>query len=83
MQQRSRPKFFGYVKVELISRSPRQWSWSIHSDRAEAFAAAVSDRAFRASEDAWRDGQRTLAMLEAGKPISAASAQKAAAAPDA
>jgi hypothetical protein len=74
MQRSLRPKFFGYVKVELVSRSPRKWGWSIHSDGAEICAAAMSDTAFGSAEDAWREGRRTLAMLEAGKPVNAAGA---------
>ena len=71
MQRGSRPKFFGYVKVELVSRSPRQWGWSIHRDGAEFCALATSDRAFASAEDAWREGRRTLAMLEAGELVAA------------
>ena len=79
MQPRSRPKFFGYVKVELVSRSPRQWGWSIHSDSVESCAAAMSDKPFKSAEDAWREGRRVLAMLEAGKPANAAGALEMAA----
>jgi hypothetical protein len=74
MWKGARPKFFGYVKVELVSRSPRRWGWSIHSDAAESCAAATSDKAFTSAEDAWREGQQALAVLEAGRPANAADA---------
>jgi hypothetical protein len=74
MQPRSRPKFFGYVKVELVSRLPRQWGWSIHSESVESCAAAMSDEPFKSAEDAWREGRRVLARLEAGKPANGVDA---------
>lgn len=74
-----RPKFFGYVKVSLISRSPRRWGWSIHSDGVESHAAVEAEHTYRSAEDAWRDGRKALAALEDGiltgarRPLGAAA----------
>ena len=68
----SRPRFFGYVKVDLRSRSPRRWGWSIHREAVENAALLQSDRAFSAAEDAWREGRKVLAAMEDGsKPVAA------------
>jgi hypothetical protein len=66
MQRVQRPKFFGYVKVELVSRSPRLWSWRVESDLADGVPAARSSRAYRCAEDAWHDGRKELIALEGG-----------------
>lgn len=53
----------GFVKVELRSRSPKLWSWTMYcevSDRVLNRSAGT----FRYSEDAWKAGQVALASIE-------------------
>ena len=67
MQQRRECKFFGYVKVEVRSRSPRRWAWSVclHTD----LTMVVSNNLFICAEDAWRAGSQVLTALEQGVPV--------------
>ena len=65
MRLAARPKVLGYVKVELVSRSPRRWGWSVRSEAAESILAEGGERADACAESAWRDGQVALAALEA------------------
>ena len=73
MRQGRRCHFFGYVKVELRSRSPRQWGWSIYRDTADSVVVR-SDCRFICAEDAWRAGRETLTALEMGIPVEGARA---------
>jgi len=66
-RQRDR-KFFGYLKVELRSRSPRLWAWSIYRDTTDMMLV-TSDRPFVHAEDAWSAGNHVLASLEQGIPV--------------
>jgi hypothetical protein len=56
--------FLGHVKVELQSRSPKLWGWKVRMDGSDAIVEG-SERLFSHAEDAWREGQRALASLEA------------------
>jgi hypothetical protein len=55
--------FLGHVKVELRSRSPKLWEWNVRMDGSDTIVER-SDVLFSHAEDAWREGQRTLASLE-------------------
>jgi hypothetical protein len=68
MRQHRDRKFFGYVKVELRSRSPRLWAWSIHRDTTD-LVLVTSDCPFFHAEDAWSAGSYVLASLEQGIPV--------------
>ncbi|GGC48029.1 hypothetical protein GCM10011504_28070 [Siccirubricoccus deserti] len=56
--------FLGHVKVELQSRSPKLWGWKVRMDGSDTIVEC-SERVFSHAEDAWREGQRALASLEA------------------
>jgi hypothetical protein len=53
----------GFVKVELRSRSPRLWGWSLYREGNDT-AVERSGALFRHAEDAWKAGQAALAHLE-------------------
>lgn len=65
-----RPAFFGYVKVELLSRSPRRWGWKVCKEDCDLVVLA-SEPIFVSAEDAWRVANKALAMLERGERIEA------------
>jgi hypothetical protein len=58
-------QFYGYVKVDLQSTSPRRWSWSVRRDGSDLVLFS-SDAPFAHAEDAWSAGQKVLAALEDG-----------------
>ena len=58
-------KFYGYVKVDLQSASPRRWKWSVRRDSSDVVVFS-SDAPFAHAEDAWAAGQRVLTSLETG-----------------
>jgi hypothetical protein len=58
-------KFYGYVKVDLQSQSPRRWVWSVRRDSSDMIAFS-SDAPFAHAEDAWSAGQKVLNALEEG-----------------
>ena len=58
-------KFYGYVKVDLRSTSPRRWSWSVRRDGSDVVVFS-SDAPFAHAEDAWSAGQRVLTSSETG-----------------
>ena len=58
-------KFYGYVKVDLQSQSPRRWVWSVRRDSSD-MTAFCSDAPFAHAEDAWSAGQKVLNALEEG-----------------
>jgi hypothetical protein len=58
-------KFYGYVKVELQSASPRRWTWSVRRDSSDMVAFS-SDAPFAHAEDAWTAGNKVLNALEEG-----------------
>jgi hypothetical protein len=51
-----------YVKVEIRSRLPKAWGWSIHRE-ANGFTIEHSPVLFRYAEDALTAGQATLKTL--------------------
>lgn len=53
---------FGYVKVEVRSRSPKLWGWNIHRSASDNVVQR-SERLFGYAEDAWKEGQRLLSTL--------------------
>ena len=57
--------FDGYIKVELASRHPRRWAWSIYNDGA-VLPLAMSETPYFCAEDAWAAGRRAIADLEQG-----------------
>jgi hypothetical protein len=56
------PYIAGYVKVEIRSRLPKTWSWSIHRE-ANGIVIEHSNDAFKYAEDAWKAGQVALNSL--------------------
>ena len=66
MQARS-VSAFGYVKVELRSRSPRLWGWNVHRAGSDNVVKG-SEAAYGCAEDAWKAGQAALAKVEAALP---------------
>jgi hypothetical protein len=58
-------KFYGHVKVDLKSQSPRRWSWSVRRDGSDMVAFS-SDAPFAHAEDAWSAGNKVLKALESG-----------------
>jgi hypothetical protein len=61
MQARE-PFIAGYVKVEIRSRLPKTWGWSILRE-ANGIVIQHSDQPFRYAEDAWQAGQAMLRTL--------------------
>ncbi|MGK7871078.1 hypothetical protein [Falsiroseomonas sp. E2-1-a20] len=61
MQARE-PLIAGYVKVEIRSRLPKTWGWSILRD-ANGVVLRHSDEPFKCAEDAWQAGQAVLRTL--------------------
>jgi hypothetical protein len=53
---------FGYVKVEVRSRSPKLWGWNIHRTASDN-VIQQSETLFGYAEDAWKEGQRLLSTL--------------------
>lgn len=56
------PFIAGYVKVEMRSRLPKTWGWSILRE-ANGIVLQHSDENFRYAEDAWQAGQAMLRTL--------------------
>jgi hypothetical protein len=77
MQSQRGSIFFGYVKVEPRSRSPKLWGWEIRRSGSDAVVQR-SDTLHRFAEDAWREGQRLLDSLEAEHPARPAGLARAA-----
>ena len=65
MQFLRRDVFLGYVKVEIRTRSPRVWGWTIYRNGSDTLVAQ-DQGGFAHAEDAWREGQRMLQGLEGG-----------------
>jgi hypothetical protein len=63
MQHRRQLALPAYLKVDIRSRSPRRWGWSIHHDAAD-LVLARSDEMFPCAEDAWKAGQAALRIFE-------------------
>lgn len=59
-------QFYGYVKVDLQSSSPRRWTWSVRRDGSDMIAFS-SDAPFAHAEDAWSAGNKVLKALEEGR----------------
>lgn len=53
----------GFVKVELRSRSPKLWGWTLYCEVSERMLDR-SAGAYRYAEDAWKAGQVALAAVE-------------------
>ena len=65
MRKKPAGSFSGYVKVELVSRYPSRWGWSIYRDTGSGPVVA-SETPFFCAEDAWDAGRRELAAMEQG-----------------
>jgi hypothetical protein len=63
-----------YVKVELRSRSPRLWGWSLHRDGSDTLIRR-SEGPYGCAEAAWKAGQAARASFEAAAPPPQATAQ--------
>lgn len=68
MQKERGCKFYGYVKVDLVSPSPRRWKWSVRRDGSDVVVFS-SDAPFAHAEDAWAAGRRVLTSLETGAVV--------------
>ncbi|MDO9714296.1 hypothetical protein [Paracraurococcus lichenis] len=68
MSRNQRPAFFGYVKVELLSRSSRRWRWRVCKEGSD-FVVLASEPIFANAEDAWSVGRKALTMLERGEHV--------------
>ena len=68
MSRESNCKFFGYVKVEILSQHPRCWGWAVCKDAAD-MPLIRSEAAFSSAEDAWNTGKIVLAALERSEPL--------------
>ena len=53
-----------YVKVEIRSRSPRLWGWSLRRDGSDNLLRR-SDGGYGCAEDAWTAGRLAHARYEA------------------
>ena len=53
-----------YVKVEIHSRSPRQWGWSLRRDGSDNLLRR-SEGGYGCAEDAWKAGRLAHARYEA------------------
>ena len=53
-----------YVKVELHSRSPRLWGWSLRRDGSDNLLRR-SEGGYGCAEDAWKAGRLVHARYEA------------------
>ena len=56
-----------YVKVEMRSRSPRLWGWSLRRDGSDSLIQR-SEAAYGCAEDAWRAGRLAHAAFESTAP---------------
>ncbi len=54
-----------YVKVELHSRSPRLWGWTLRRDGSDNLLQR-SEGGYGCAEDAWKAGRLAHARYEAG-----------------
>jgi hypothetical protein len=65
-------KFLGYVKVEILTHHPRQWTWKVckHASHLPVLSAKVP---LSCAESAWDAGNKALKALEQSK-IAARSA---------
>jgi hypothetical protein len=63
MQHKRQSTLPAFLKVDMRSRSPRLWSWSIHHDAVD-MVLMRSDERFRCAEDAWEAGQAALMDFE-------------------
>jgi hypothetical protein len=64
--------FVGYVKVEILTHHPRQWTWKVckHATRLPVLAAKTP---LSCAESAWAAGSKALQALEQGRtPLNAA-----------
>jgi hypothetical protein len=59
-------KFFGYVRVEIVSHHPRRWIWSVCRDGTHS-AVMVARTPLFCAESAWEAGRNALAALEKGE----------------
>ena len=60
--------FPGYVKVDVRSRLPKLWGWSIHIEIGNT-RVAQSNALYRCAEDAWKAGQAAVAGFEMSDKI--------------
>ena len=65
MPRESECNFIGYVKVEILTHHPRQWTWKVckHATRLPVLAAKAP---LSCAESAWAAGSKALQALEQG-----------------
>jgi hypothetical protein len=61
-------KFLGYVKVEILTHHPRQWTWKVckHTNQFPVLSAKIP---LSCAESAWDAGSKALRALEQGKIV--------------
>ena len=59
-------KFFGYVKVELLTAYPQRWIWKVCKDITD-LPVVVAGTPLSSADSAWHAGRKVLAALEQGK----------------
>ena len=69
--------FHAYLKVELQSRFPNVWVWKIRQNDSDLLVLQ-SAAGFAYADDAWREGNRSFASLEAQHPARPAPMRQAA-----
>ena len=66
-QQPCRGFALSYVRVELRSRAPRLWGWSLRREGGDDLLQR-SEGAYGCAEDAWKAGRLAHARYEAEAP---------------
>jgi len=59
-------KFFGYVKVEILTRYPRRWIWKVCRDTND-LPVVAAETPLSCAESAWDAGRKILVALEHGE----------------
>lgn len=66
MPRASEHQFLGYVKVEILTHHPRQWTWKVCKD-ASHLPVLAAKTPLSCAESAWDAGNKALKALEQGK----------------
>jgi hypothetical protein len=65
MSSLSGGKFSGYVKVEILTHHPRQWTWKVCKETNHA-PVLVAKTPLSCAESAWSAGSKALKLYEHG-----------------
>jgi hypothetical protein len=66
MAYESESKFFGYVKIEVLTHYPPQWTWKVCKHITDS-PVVVAEAPLSSSESAWDAGRKALIALEQGR----------------